>query len=184
MVAHVWVLTFVAFAFAVGIGVGLLWTCRNSHGEHSNYDPAFSAAAVIDRVIDDRAAYDETEYDDEPEPAEPDGRAVDPADDDTQRVLAVAVTLHNGHDDDADPGMAPSHLTRPFVRHVARDVEQTRPIKLPAGWPLVPGPRSACRTPQQSVSADEPTGKHALREREPVQREQIVTQKVHQSNSR
>lgn len=37
-------------AFAVGIDVGLLWTSRNTHGQHAHYDEALSVAAVIERA--------------------------------------------------------------------------------------------------------------------------------------
>ncbi|MCP2169852.1 hypothetical protein [Goodfellowiella coeruleoviolacea] len=45
-----WTFCVAAGALVVGIAIGLLWTCRDVHGEHSAYAPECSVAAVLARV--------------------------------------------------------------------------------------------------------------------------------------
>jgi hypothetical protein len=43
-------LALAAAALALGVVLGLMWTGRRGHGEHSFYDPLFSVSAVAARV--------------------------------------------------------------------------------------------------------------------------------------
>lgn len=150
MVSQTCLIGFTVGALVIGVLVGLLWSSRQGHGEHAAYDPAFSAAAVIDRVRASQSVPAEDHDQDDAEPAPP---AVDVSDEPAPAEV-VDVRLYGRHPD--DPGLFHYHVSAPPVP--INTTEPTTPL------PRLPSQAANRRAlPPPHLRPEAPHGRHAFR---------------------
>jgi hypothetical protein len=123
MVSQTCLVGFTAGALAIGVLIGLLWSSRQGHGEHAAYDPAFSAAAVIDRV---HAAQNTTVEDDNKADAEPAPPTTELSGK-SARANTEDVQLYGRHPD--DPALFRYHVSAPRAHALITSNELTQPLR-------------------------------------------------------
>lgn len=150
MVSQTCLIGFTVGGLAVGMLLGMLWSSRQGHGEHAAYDPAFSAAAVIDRVrATQDAPADDDQADAEPAPPAPD------LSDEPAPVDVVDAPLYGRHPD--DPALFRYHFSAADAP-VATSNELTTPLpRLPS---QAANRRALPPTPQRPENR---RSRHALR---------------------